>query len=81
MIYSKFEGEKPWCFIIFRLSKMQGVRLQKFYSGSTCLSDLKLPAGGVHSARRFVDPCLWCDLYKVPFPVVLFRKTLILVSV
>ena len=23
----------------------------------TCLRDLKLPAGGARSARRFVDPC------------------------
>ena len=44
-------------FITIRLPKMQDVTFQDFNLGTTCLNDLKLPAGGAHSARRFADPC------------------------
>ena len=45
-------------FITIRLPKIQDVTFQDFNLGTTCLNDLKLPAGGARSTRRFADPCL-----------------------
>ena len=43
---------------------MWDVIFQSFYLDKSCLSDLKLPAGGARSACRFVDPWITGSPYS-----------------